>query len=87
MRVKTIRIIEDENGVRYYMRQIQKNVIIIVPSIFYIAQGHPLSYNRYPLSFILACPYKIRRMRLKEYFFLHQLLHMNPLGLKTFFDD
>lgn len=87
MRVKAIRIIEKESGARFYMRQIQEDAIIMVPSLFYIAQGFPISYNRYPLSFIVTCPFKIRRMRLQEYFFFGHLLSKRSQDLKRFFDD
>ena len=87
MRVKTIRIIERESGGRFYMRQVQEDAIIMVPSLFYIGQGYPISYNRYPLSVIVTYPFKIRRMRLEEYFFFGQLLSKRSQDLKRFFDD
>lgn len=87
MRVKTIRIIEKESGARFYMRQIQEDAIVIVPSICHLAKGFPLAYDRYPLSFIETYPFKIRRMRLKEYFFFGQLLSKRYQYLKRLFDD
>lgn len=84
MRAKNIKIIEKESGARFYIRQFQENVIVVVPSIFYIANGFPINTTMYPLSFILSYPFTEHRMRLKEYFFLRQLLSKHPQELKRF---
>lgn len=83
MRVKNIKIF-DKGRAQFYMRHVQERVTIISPSIQFISHGLRIQVDHFSPDDLQGIQRIERRMSLKEYFFLHQLLFKWPQELKRF---